>query len=88
MIGANCGQGIEGYVSIAGRLAKTTDLPIWIKANAGIPKINDGDVVYEMTPEQFASQARELLELGVSFIGGCCGTNPDFIQALNKVCLA
>ena len=88
VIGANCGQGIESYVSIASRLAKATDLPIWIKANAGIPKINDGDVVYETTPEQFASQARDLLENGVSFIGGCCGTNPDFIKALNKVCLA
>lgn len=84
VIGANCGQGIDGYIAVARRLAGATDLPIWIKANAGIPKLVDGKVVYETTPEQFASRARELSEAGVSFIGGCCGTSPDFIQALKR----
>jgi methionine synthase I (cobalamin-dependent) len=84
VIGANCGQGIDGYIAVAKRLSHATDLPIWIKANAGIPKVVDGKVVYETTPEQFASRARELVESGVSFIGGCCGTNPEFIQAIRK----
>jgi 5-methyltetrahydrofolate--homocysteine methyltransferase len=84
VIGANCGQGIDGYVGIARRLSSATDLPIWIKANAGIPKVVGGEVIYETTPEQFAASAGELLEAGASFIGGCCGTNPDFIQALKK----
>jgi 5-methyltetrahydrofolate--homocysteine methyltransferase len=84
VIGANCGQGIEGYISIAKRFAAATDLPIWIKANAGIPKLVDGEVAYETTAEQFASRAVELRDAGVSFIGGCCGTGPDFIRALNK----
>ncbi len=84
VIGANCGQGIDGYISIAKRFAAATDLPIWIKANAGIPKLVDGDVTYETTAEQFAARAVELREAGVSFIGGCCGTGPEFIRALNK----
>jgi 5-methyltetrahydrofolate--homocysteine methyltransferase len=84
VIGANCGQGIEGYISIAKRFAAATDLPIWIKANAGIPKLVDGEVAYETTAEQFASRAVELRDAGVSFIGGCCGTDPDFIRALHK----
>jgi methionine synthase I (cobalamin-dependent) len=84
VIGANCGQGIEGYIGIARRLSQATDLPIWIKANAGIPKLVDGEIIYETTPEQFASRAAELLEIGVSFIGGCCGTSPEFIQAIAK----
>jgi 5-methyltetrahydrofolate--homocysteine methyltransferase len=84
VIGANCGQGIDGYISIAKRFAAATDLPIWIKANAGIPKLVDGEVAYETTAEQFASRAVELRDAGVSFIGGCCGTGPDFIRALNK----
>jgi methionine synthase I (cobalamin-dependent) len=84
VIGANCGQGIDGYISIAKRFAVATDLPIWIKANAGIPKLVDGKATYETTAEQFAARAVELREAGVSFIGGCCGTGPDFIRALNK----
>ncbi len=82
--GANCGQGIEGYIGIAGRLSSATDLPIWIKANAGIPKVVGTEAVYETTAEQFASRAGELLEAGVSFLGGCCGTSPEFIAALKK----
>lgn len=84
VIGANCGQGIDGYILIAKRFAAATDLPIWIKANAGIPKLVDGTVVYETTAEHFARRSVELREAGVTFIGGCCGTNPDFIRALNK----
>jgi len=84
VIGANCGQGIEGYIGIARRLAQATERPIWIKANAGIPKVVGADVVYDTTPEQFASRAAELITAGATFIGGCCGTNPDFIRALCK----
>ena len=84
VIGANCGQGIDGYIGIARRFSQATDLPIWIKANAGIPKMVGGEVIYETTPEQFAARAGELLKAGVSFIGGCCGTSPEFIRALKK----
>ncbi len=83
-IGANCGQGIQGYVNICQRLVAACDLPVWIKANAGIPKLQGGDVVYEMTPKQFASYAAELVAAGVSFLGGCCGTTPEFIASLKK----
>lgn len=84
VIGANCGQGIEGYIAIGRRLVAASELPVWIKANAGIPKVVDGKIVYEITPEQFASRAVELVEAGVSFIGGCCGTSPEFIAALSR----
>lgn len=84
VIGANCGQGIEGYIKISRRLVAASDMPVWIKANAGIPKVIDGKIVYEITPEQFASRARELVDAGVSFIGGCCGTSPEFIAALAR----
>jgi methionine synthase I (cobalamin-dependent) len=84
VVGANCGQGIDGYIPIARRLAESTELPIWIKANAGIPKLVGSEVVYETTAQQFAARAGDLLSAGVSFIGGCCGTSPEFIQALRK----
>jgi methionine synthase I (cobalamin-dependent) len=82
VIGANCGQGIEGFVAICKRLRAATDRPIWIKANAGLPTLVDGRAHYQVTPEEFAGFVPQLLASGASFIGGCCGTSPEFIRAV------
>jgi methionine synthase I (cobalamin-dependent) len=82
VIGANCGQGIEGFVDIARRLKAASGLPVWIKANAGLPREQDGKLVYPTTPEAFAASARKVVQAGASFIGGCCGTSPEFIATL------
>ncbi|MCU0980490.1 MAG: homocysteine S-methyltransferase family protein [Pirellulaceae bacterium] len=82
VVGANCGQGIAGYVDICRRLHSATDRPVWIKANAGLPEMIDGQVVYKTTAAEFASFGPALVEAGASFIGGCCGTSPDYIRAL------
>lgn len=82
VIGANCGVGIERYVPVCRRLKAATDRPVWIKANAGLPVLESGRVVYHTTPAEFAGHAPELVAAGASFIGGCCGTTPDFIRAL------
>jgi 5-methyltetrahydrofolate--homocysteine methyltransferase len=84
VIGANCGQGIEGFVKICRRLRAATDRPLWIKANAGLPRMVDGRAVYEVTPEQFAGHVPALLDAGANFIGGCCGTGPAFIAHLHR----
>lgn len=84
IVGANCGQGIVGYIDICRRMRNSTDLPLWIKANAGLPEIVDGKTIYRVTPEEFASHLGELTAAGAAFIGGCCGTNPDFIRALKS----
>lgn len=81
-VGANCGHGIEGFAAICRRLRAACDLPLWIKPNAGLPVIQDGQVTYRTTPEQFAAGVPALLEAGASFIGGCCGTSPAFIRAM------
>jgi 5-methyltetrahydrofolate--homocysteine methyltransferase len=82
VIGANCGQGIAGFLPICRRLRAATDRPIWLKANAGLPTLVDGRATYSAKPEEFADYAAELVKLGANFIGGCCGTGPDFIRAL------
>jgi 5-methyltetrahydrofolate--homocysteine methyltransferase len=82
VIGANCGQGIAGYIPICRRLRAATDRPLWIKPNAGLPELVDGRTVYRTTPEEFAAHVPALVEAGASFIGGCCGTTPDFIRAV------
>lgn len=82
VIGANCGLGIEGYIPVCRRLKAATDRPLWIKPNAGLPVVEQGRVVYRTTPAEFAAHVPALVAAGASFIGGCCGTNPAFIQAV------
>jgi len=84
VVGSNCGQGIAGFVSICRRLHAATDRPIWIKPNAGLPELVEGRAVYRTTPEEFAAYLPALLEAGASFVGGCCGTTPEFIAALSR----
>jgi methionine synthase I (cobalamin-dependent) len=84
VIGANCGQGVAGFVAICRRLHAATGRPIWIKANAGLPELVDGRAVYRATPGEFAGFAPELIAAGASFLGGCCGTDPRFIRALSE----
>lgn len=84
-VGANCGVGIAEYVPICRRFREATRLPLWIKPNAGLPAIEDGHAVYATTPEQFASHIPELVEAGAAVIGGCCGSNPDFIRAAARI---
>ena len=85
VIGANCGQGIAGFVKICARLkSAAAGRPIWIKANAGLPELRDGKPFYSTTPAEFAGFVPALLEAGANFIGGCCGTSPEFIRAVRQ----
>jgi methionine synthase I (cobalamin-dependent) len=84
VIGSNCGRGIAGMVDICRRYRTVADCPIWIKANAGLPEVVDGQTVYRQTPAEFATYVPQLIETGASFVGGCCGTSPEFIQAVVK----
>jgi 5-methyltetrahydrofolate--homocysteine methyltransferase len=82
VIGSNCGHGIASMIEVCRRLHAATDRPIWIKANAGLPEMVDGSVVYRQTPAEFAAYVPQLIAAGASFIGGCCGTTPEFIRAV------
>ncbi len=81
-VGANCGAGIDRLVSICARMRAACSLPLWIKANAGLPEWRDGRAVYSTAPRDFAAYLAPLKEAGASFVGGCCGTTPEFIRAL------
>lgn len=82
VVGANCGRGIAGYLAVCQRLAQATPLPVWVKPNAGLPELVDGKLIYQSTPGEFAAFAPALVEAGARFIGGCCGSTPEFIRAL------
>lgn len=82
VVGANCGQGIREFVPLCRRLRAATERPLWIKPNAGLPELSEGRAVYRTSPAEFAAFAPALVEGGAAFLGGCCGTGPDFIRAL------
>ena len=81
-VGANCGLGVRDFLPVCKRLAAASPLPIWIKPNAGLPEMIGGVAQYKTTPVEFAAAGQELLEAGATFLGGCCGTTPEFIRAL------
>jgi 5-methyltetrahydrofolate--homocysteine methyltransferase len=85
VIGSNCGNGIEHMIAIAREFRRHTTLPLLIQPNAGLPRIVGDATVYDETPAFMAHKARELLAIGVSVIGGCCGTTPAHIAALRAV---
>ncbi len=84
VVGSNCGNGIENMIRIAREYRKHTILPLIIQSNAGLPLLENGELVYPETPEFMAMKAKELVDAGVSIIGGCCGTTPEHIRAIKK----
>jgi 5-methyltetrahydrofolate--homocysteine methyltransferase len=84
-VGSNCGNGIDNMVRLAEEFRHHTDLPLVIQANAGLPRTIGSKVVYDESPAFMADRARELLGLGASVIGGCCGTTPEHIRALRQM---
>jgi len=82
-IGLNCSlEPAEMYAS-AERIAKTTNLPLIVKPNAGLPDGVTG--LYSIGPVEFAQQMAPFAKIGAKLIGGCCGTTPEYIKELKKV---
>lgn len=83
-IGANCGQGIEAFLPICARLRQATDLPLWMKPNAGLPELIDDKAVFCTTAQEFVQYIPEMIQAGAGFIGGCCGTDQVFVKAIRE----
>ncbi len=81
-IGLNCSLGPTQLLPILKELCAATHLPIIAKPNAGLPDPVDGH--YDLSPADFANAMAEAVAAGVSVVGGCCGTNPDYIRALHE----
>jgi 5-methyltetrahydrofolate--homocysteine methyltransferase len=86
IIGANCGNGIEGMIQIVHEIrASNSTIPVLIHANAGAPVYKDGSTIFPETPEQTAGFVRAIIDAGVNIIGGCCGTTPEHIRQIARV---
>ena len=82
VVGANCGTGIEDIIEVARLMRPATRLPLWMKPNAGVPELVDGETVFRETPEVMVSHVPALIEAGARIIGSCCGTTSEHIQLL------
>jgi 5-methyltetrahydrofolate--homocysteine methyltransferase len=84
VIGSNCGNGTKNMIVIAQEFIDNSQLPIIIQSNAGLPSVINNSVVYQETPSDFNEFSKTLIDMGVSIIGGCCGTTPDHIRAIRQ----
>jgi 5-methyltetrahydrofolate--homocysteine methyltransferase len=82
-VGANCGTSLENMSSIVAELAAAAPgLPLWVKPNAGLPRMTGDSAVYDVTPEDFAEAARGYVAAGARVVGGCCGSTSDHVRAI------
>jgi 5-methyltetrahydrofolate--homocysteine methyltransferase len=87
VIGLNCATGPTEMYEHLRHLSRHSQVPIACLPNAGLPSVVDGHMHYDLTPDQLAEHhARFITELGVSVIGGCCGTTPEHLARVVEVC--
>ncbi len=84
-VGANCGRSLEDAdLVVAEMLEAAGDIPVWVKPNAGVPKIVGAEVVYEAGPEMLAEHVVRYVEQGARIVGGCCGSTPSHVAAIAR----
>ncbi len=84
-LGVNCGLGPVGLQPVIEELFTYSSLPLICQPNAGLPRTQEGNTVYDLPPEEFADQMEKMADK-LSVMGGCCGTTPAYIQAMVKRC--
>jgi 5-methyltetrahydrofolate--homocysteine methyltransferase len=89
-IGGNCGNGPDEIRTVMAQMLehRPADVYLIAQSNAGLPKMVDGKVTYDGTPEVMAKYAVELYEMGVNYIGACCGSTPAHIAAMRDALVA
>ena len=84
-LGLNCSLGPNQMKKIVSELLKYSSTPVIVKPNAGLPTVSDGKTVYNVSPDDFAKEMKEIADMGAAVLGGCCGTNPEYISQLADV---
>ncbi len=83
-IGANCSLGPKELMGVMDEYLTLSSLPVLLKPNAGLPRVENGVTIFDVTPGDFADTVAELMKGGVRIAGGCCGTTPEYIKALTE----
>ncbi len=84
-LGVNCSLGPKQLMPIVEKLLRITSTPVLLQPNAGLPIIKEGNASYDITEDEFAQYMREYAQMGVSILGGCCGTSPSYIQKMIRL---
>jgi len=84
VVGTNCSLAADQMVELVAELRAATEAPILAEPNAGQPRLEGEQTVYDETPKHFAAVMPLLVEQGANVVGGCCGTTPEYIVALVK----
>jgi len=85
MTGINCGKSLEDNLKCLIELRQSTQLPIWFKPNAGLPKVDEkGNTTYSISPEEMGQQVKKWISEGAAVVGGCCGTSPAHLEAIAR----
>lgn len=86
-IGANCGEGLEVIDTILTEFRSVLpDAHLIVKPNAGLPRLVDGQTVYDTPPAAFANHTARFIEKGACIVGACCGSSPEFIAEISAIC--
>lgn len=85
VLGVNCSLGPKELKPIIETILDNTSIPVMIQPNAGLPRLVNGKTCYDVTSEEYASNMLYYMENGVSIVGGCCGTTPEFIREVKKI---
>ncbi|MCR4318279.1 MAG: bifunctional homocysteine S-methyltransferase/methylenetetrahydrofolate reductase [Planctomycetes bacterium] len=83
IIGINCSVGPQPMLDVAEKMVDYTDKPLCVQPNAGEPRAHEGRTLYLASAEYLAEYAKRFIQVGVRIVGGCCGTTPEFIKAMN-----
>ena len=83
-IGANCGRSLQDNDIVVQEFLQASSVPVWIKPNAGVPRVLGDTVVYEADPATLAAHVADYARQGARIVGGCCGTTPEHIAAIAR----
>jgi 5-methyltetrahydrofolate--homocysteine methyltransferase len=84
-LGANCGRSLADTDAVVAEfLDAAPAVPLWVKPNAGVPRIVGDAVVYDADPETLAEHLRGYADRGARIVGGCCGSTPEHIAAIAR----
>lgn len=83
-LGVNCSLGPRQLVPIVERLLLSSSIPVMVQPNAGLPIFENGEARYDVTTEEFADHIKKFAEDGALIVGGCCGTDPDYMRLVKE----
>ena len=81
-IGLNCSLGPKQLRGVVSEYLRCASVPVIVKPNAGLPRSENGQTVYDVLPDEFAGDMAQYIKDGVRLAGGCCGTTPEYIKKL------